>query len=67
MAESEQNKRDGRGDADRDRQQRVACAHTSPRQRASIHEGITECDDPICCCEAEPRWRVVAEELGREV
>jgi hypothetical protein len=32
----------------------------------SMHEGITECDDPICCCEPEPRWRGLAEELERE-
>jgi hypothetical protein len=32
----------------------------------SMHEGITECDDPICCCEPEPRWQALAEEMERE-
>jgi hypothetical protein len=31
-----------------------------------MHEGITECDDPICCCEPEPRWQALAEEMERE-
>jgi hypothetical protein len=35
----------------------------APAPRASIHEGVTECDDPICCCEPEPRWREVAAEM----
>jgi len=30
-------------------------------ERMEIVEGTPYCD-PICCCEAEPRWRAVEEE-----
>jgi hypothetical protein len=40
--------------------------HPESKAARSMHEGITECDDPICCCEPEPRWRALAEELERE-
>ena len=32
-----------------------------PRSRLSQHEDVDECTDEICCCEAEPRWRRLAE------
>ncbi len=33
------------------------------KKRSNMHEGIADwCD--CCPCEAEPRWRKVAEELG---
>lgn len=32
----------------------------------TMHEDVTECDDPACCCEPEPRWRELGEQLHRE-
>ena len=49
----------------RESSDRDARRRTEPRAR-SMHEGITECDDPICCCEPEPRWRELAEQMERE-
>lgn len=37
-----------------------------PQHVRSMHEGITEADDPCCACEPEPRWQQLAEELERE-
>lgn len=33
------------------------------RKPISMHEGVPAWHD-VCCCEAEPRWIAVAEELG---
>ncbi|MBZ0071363.1 MAG: hypothetical protein WCY26_04420 [Thiohalobacteraceae bacterium] len=38
-------------------------AGAAPRKPISMHEGVPAWHD-ICCCEAEPRWIAVAEELG---
>ncbi|MGF1450635.1 MAG: hypothetical protein ACFB21_01005 [Opitutales bacterium] len=38
----------------------------TPRPLSRERE-LTETDDPICCCEPEPRWQELADELGLEV
>jgi len=35
-----------------------------PRSTGRMHENVPVWSDPCCCCEAEPYWREVAEELG---
>lgn len=35
---------------------------TAPKP-ISMHEGVPHWHD-VCCCEAEPRWVALAEELG---
>jgi len=32
-----------------------------------MHHNVPVWSDPCCCCEAEPYWRAVAEELGIDV
>lgn len=40
------------------------CSHTQPKTKPiSMHEGVPHWHD-VCCCEAEPRWVAIAEELG---
>jgi len=36
-----------------------------PRIR-TIHDGTTSCADDACCCEPEPRWQQVRDEMERE-
>jgi hypothetical protein len=31
----------------------------------TMHDHVDECTDDICCCEPEPRWQQLAEELQR--
>ncbi|MDV3237242.1 MAG: hypothetical protein LOY58_00110 [Gammaproteobacteria bacterium] len=38
-------------------------ADTACRKPISMHEGVPHWHD-VCCCEAEPRWVALAEELG---
>jgi hypothetical protein len=41
--------------------------HGEPQaKRPRMHDGVTWCDDPICCCEAEPRWQQVADQLAED-
>lgn len=38
-----------------------------PRARSvSMHEGVPIWDDEPCCCEPEPRWQAVREELQEQ-
>ena len=45
--------------------QRIERNHkpTARKKPISMHEGVPTWHD-CCCCEAEPRWVAVAEELG---
>ena len=41
--------------------------HPDPAQRVrTIHDDVSACEDGICCCEPEPRWEALGEELGIE-
>lgn len=45
----------------------AAWQDTNPTQACkkpiSMHEGVPHWHD-VCCCEAEPRWAALADELG---
>lgn len=48
-------------------EENAALQDTNPTQACkkpiSMHEGVPHWHD-VCCCEAEPRWVALAEELG---
>lgn len=61
--------------ADQNTSAGIANTETPPQQantaeqsqnRGSMHDDVPIWDDTPCCCEPEPRWSAVEEELERE-